>query len=101
MRSMMISADEDGIITAVEGDVAEMLGYDAADLIGEDIEVVVPPKYHERHHSSLDNYVATGKKKAMGSWVAVEALHRSGEILPVMLVVTERDGVLQGILEER
>ncbi len=97
----MISADEDGIITAVEGDVAEMVGWDVDDLVGEDIEVVIPKKFRERHHSALDNYVATGRKKAMGSWVEVEALHKSGETLPIMLVVTERGGVLQGILEDR
>jgi PAS domain S-box-containing protein len=97
---MTVDANEDGIITGVRGDVEAMTGWTEPDLVGQDIDVLMPRKFRERHHSSLDTYVATGKKKAMGSWVEVEALHRDGSTIPIMLVVTERAGVLQGIIEE-
>lgn len=78
-----------------------MTGWTEAELIGQDIDTVIPPKYRERHHSALDSYVSTGRKKTMGSWVAVECLRKDGSTVPIMLVVTEKNGLLQGIMEER
>ena len=97
---MTVDANMDGIITGVRGDVGAMTGWTEPDLVGEDIDVLVPKRYRERHHFSLDTYVATGKKKAMGSWFEAEVLHRDGSTMPIMLVLTERAGLLQGLIEE-
>jgi len=99
-KRMIVSADRDGRITDIEGDV-QMLGYEPDELIGRDIDVIIPKRYKERHHSAFDTYLATGKKHVMGSWVEVEALHKDGRIVPVLLVVTEKSGQLRGMVEER
>jgi len=101
MKRLTVHADEDGVISGVQGDVETMTGWTEAELIGQDIDTVIPLKYRERHHSALDSYVSTGRKKAMGSWVAVECLRKDGSTVPIMLVVTEKNGLLQGIMEER
>ena len=98
---LTVDADQNGVITGAHGDVEAMTGWTVAELIGQTIEVVIPPKYRERHLSAFDSYTATGRKKAMGSWLPVECLHKDGSLVPIMLVITENAGLLQGIMEER
>lgn len=101
MTRLTVDANEDGVISAVHGGVEAMTGWTEAELVGQNIETLVPLKYLERHRTALDTYVSTGRKKVMGSWIAVECLRKDGSTLPIMLVVTERNGLLQGLMEER
>jgi len=99
MMRLAVDADKDGVIVGTNGDVEAMTGWSEADLVGRDLDVLIPKKYRERHHLALDTYAATGKKKIMGTWVEVEVLHSDGSTTPIMLVLTEKAGMLQGFLE--
>ena len=100
MTRLTVHADEDGVISGVQGDVETMTGWTEAELIGQDIDTVIPPKYRESHHSALDSYVSTGRKKTMGSWVAVECLRKDRGTVLRSYWFARRTTALQGIMEE-
>jgi PAS domain S-box-containing protein len=97
--NLRIVAGTDGIITDIEGDSLEMLGWEPAELVGQNVVEIIPFKYREAHDAGMTRFVADGSKKEMGSWLEVEARRRDGQVQPVTFVVTERAGVLEGLLE--
>lgn len=99
MARLTVDATKNGVILEAHGDVLAMTGWEPDELAGQDITVVIPYKHREQHLAAFNRYATTGRKRAMGSWMPVECLHKSGELIPVMFVVTELGGILQAIME--
>jgi PAS domain S-box-containing protein len=99
MALARILANRDGIITEIEGDCFEILAYEPAELIGENVVEIIPFKYREAHAAGMGRYLGDGSKKAMGSWLEVEARRKDGQVQPVTFCVTERHGLLEALLE--
>ncbi|MEM6665678.1 MAG: ATP-binding protein [Pseudomonadota bacterium] len=66
-----------------------MFGYDAAEMVGENVKRLMPPAYSHRHDSFIQNYVDTGVKKIIGIGRDVTGQHKSGLTFPVELSVGE------------
>ena len=94
-----MTADSEGNITAVTGEVITILGYASNELVGRSIETIIPDKYRADHRAGMSRYQSTGTKKVMGSGLNVQALHKDGNEIEVTFCVTERQGVLEAILE--
>jgi PAS domain S-box-containing protein len=94
-----MTADSEGNNTAVTGEVITILGYASNELVGRSIETIIPDKYRADHRAGMSRYQSAGTKKVMGSWLNVQALHKDGNEIEVTFCVTERQGVLEAILE--
>ena len=88
------------MVLGVDGDLEALLGWDD-DLIGEFVTTLIPFKMREAHLAAFESYAETGHKKAMGSWLNVDGRHRDHSLIPILLCVTERDGLLEGLIESR
>jgi PAS domain S-box-containing protein len=97
--NVRIMANTEGTIIEVEGDAMGMLAWEADDLVGENVAEIIPFKYREAHAAGMTRFVTDGTKKAMGSWLEVEARRKDGQVQPVTFVVTERAGILEALLE--
>jgi PAS domain S-box-containing protein len=97
--NMRVVARPDGTITDIDGDSLEMLGWEPDELVGKSVVEIIPFKYREAHAAGIARFAADGSKKAMGSWLEVEARQRDGQVQPVTFVVTERAGMLEALLE--
>lgn len=94
-----MTADAEGNITAVTGEVISILGYASSELVGHPIETIVPDKFRAAHRAGMSRYLSSGTKTVMGSWLDLQALHKDGSEIEVTFCVTERKGVLEAILE--
>lgn len=74
----MLISNESGVITMVNHQCECLLGYQAGELIGQDIEILVPESLRDRHVALRENFTAYPLAKAMGVGRVVKALKQDG-----------------------
>lgn len=74
--TVKVVSDKDGVITDVEGKIFPLLGYDRDELIGLNVEVLVPEPHRTRHTDYIRVYQKTGKARAMNIRRNVQARHK-------------------------
>ena len=79
----LVVTNEKGIIEAVNPRVSEMFGYEEKDLIGEKVELLIPPRYHERHKNHRKKYARHPSKRSMGIGLDLNGQRKNGEAFPV------------------
>lgn len=85
----IITINDRGIIRSVNTAAERIFGYSAAEIIGENVAVLMPESYAREHNSYLENYRKTGKKKIIGIGREVEGRRKDGSIFPADLAVSE------------
>ncbi len=85
----IISINSVGIINSVNPRVRELFGYDDAELIGQNVKILMPESYESEHDSYLSNHMHTGEKKVIGIGREVEGKRKDGSIFSMDLAVTE------------
>jgi len=85
----VIAADEANRIVAISRPLAELLGWDPADLTGRRVVAVIPPSLREAHVAGFSRHLTTGEAHVLG--------------IPLLLPVLKKDGsdVLCRFLVER
>lgn len=83
----MIKVDRNQKILDVVG--ADFLGYKENDMLGKELEMIIPQRHKEGHHAGFNRYQSTSVKKIIGSWMQLPALSKNGEEQLVNLVLTE------------
>jgi two-component system sensor kinase FixL len=93
----LINAAVDGVIVInVRGEIEvfnpaaeKMFGFSEADVLGKNVNILMPAPYHQEHDRYIEHYVRTGEQKIIGIGREVRARRRSGETFPVHLSVGE------------
>jgi PAS domain S-box-containing protein len=84
----IIISNEDGIIEKTNPFAARMFGYEPHELIGQIIEVLIPPPIREKHVTYRHQYNEHPHPRAMGSNLNLMAVRKSGELFPVEVSLT-------------
>jgi PAS domain S-box-containing protein len=81
----IITIDEASTILFVNRATSNIFGYNAEELIGSSLTMLMPEYLRHLHRVGVDNYLATGQKHL--SWEAVElpGLHKNGKQLTLEL----------------
>lgn len=66
-----------------------LFGYARADLMGNNINVIMPQPYSAFHQDALMKYMETGETTVINKNRQVFGLHRSGWLVPIDLFVRE------------
>ncbi|HEY0843159.1 PAS domain S-box protein [Methylotenera sp.] len=93
--STILNTAIDGIITInTKGDilsfntVAEQLfGWKADEVIGKNINILMPNPHHSNHDDYLKNYLKSGQAKIIGVGREVEGLRKDGSLFPIRLAI--------------
>jgi len=85
----IITIDHRGLIETVNPSTERMFGYDAADLIGQNIKILMPEPYRSEHDAYMANYAKSGVKKIIGVGREVTGRRKDGTTFPVHLSVSE------------
>lgn len=81
--------DERGRIVRVNKSAERMLGFTAAELLGESLNLVMSEEDAERHDNYVGHYLRTGRRRIIGIGREVVARRRDGSVFPVSLAVGE------------
>ena len=85
----IIAIDEKGIVLEANPAIKRIFGYPAEELVGQNVDLLMPPPFKEEHASYLENYLETGKKRIIGIGREVRGRRRDGETFPLYLSVSE------------
>lgn len=85
----MVVIDERGLIEAFSPSAERMFGYNADEVIGQNVKILMPSPYHERHDGYLSHYMTTGERRIIGIGRVVSGLRKDGSTFPIELSVGE------------
>ncbi|MET0083226.1 MAG: diguanylate cyclase [Sedimenticola sp.] len=89
MLDGLITIDEKGIIQSCNRAVLELFGYEQAELLGQNVSLLMPEPFRSQHDQYLDNYRTTGEAKIIGLGRELPGLHKDGSQFPLELGVTD------------
>jgi PAS domain S-box-containing protein len=81
--------DRQGLIKLFNPAAERLFGYNAAEVLDQNVRMLMPEPYHGQHDGYLKSYRETGQKRIIGIGREVQGRRKDGSIFPMELAVGE------------
>ena len=85
----MVVIDERGGMQSFSAAAERLFGFSAADVLGKNVSVLMPPPYRGDHDNYIDRYLRTGERRIIGVGRVVVGQRSDGSTFPMELTVGE------------
>ena len=85
----IISADEDGTILSVNRSACRIFGYTAAEMVGQNLRILMPEPHRSAHDGYLARYLDGGEKHVVGQIREMSGVRKDGSVFPLELGVSD------------
>ena len=85
----IVIIDETGTIDTVNPAAERLFGYSGAELVGQNVKILMPSPHREAHDSHLARYRETGEKRVIGIGRVVVGRRKDGTTFPARLAIGE------------
>jgi PAS domain S-box-containing protein len=85
----LITIDRFGIVLSFNKAAETIFQYSADEVIGHNVNMLMPEPYHAQHDGYLQNYLNTGEAKIIGIGREVSGLRKNGSTFPMDLSVSK------------
>ncbi len=79
----IVIVDKDGKIVLVNEQTDRFFGYERAELLGQPIEILLPPRFRQNHPQHVSTYMTCPRVRSMGAGLELYALRKDGSEFPV------------------
>jgi two-component system, LuxR family, sensor kinase FixL len=89
MPDAVVTIDDGGIIESFSPAACQLFGYEASDIIGKNVKLLMPSPHREEHDTYIARYKKTGEKRVIGTGRIVVGRRSDGTTFPIELAVGE------------
>jgi len=85
----ILTIDQHGTVDTLNGAAERLFGYQADEVIGKNVSLLMPPPYRDEHDGYLRRYLNTGERHIIGIGREVVGRRKDGSTFPLDLSVGE------------